>query len=289
MDKIETYTFGRVPELYVEYVKRSEPFTMYADHFHAYYEIYYMLSGKRIYFIRDRSYTVEQGDLVFIAKNELHKTLYAGETALDTHERVIIHFDDRYIHALSEEHAQLLLSPFHQEIHVLRLPRQEQMNMHQIITRLLAEIQHQPVGYEIYPVHAISDLLLTTARYLQQNEPLPMLHATPMHAKISEIVRYINYHFTEPIHLNSLSEQFFISPYYLSRMFKEITGFPFSDYVMLTRIKESQRLLLETDLSISEVAANVGFDNFSHFGKTFKKITRLSPREYRKSKRLNFL
>lgn len=275
----ELFSFGSLPELYVEYAKRSKAFTMTDDHYHDYYEIYYMLSGSRIYFIRDRSYSVEQGDLVFINKHELHKTMHTGEPS---HERVIAHFDDAMIKRLSNDHAAYLLSPFQQQSHIIRLPRKEQLSIEQIIKRMIAEMQSKPTGYELFPSMAITEVLLSAARFVEQNGSAILHQATPMHAKITEIVRYINAHYNEPLRLSSLSEQFFISPYYLSRIFKEITGFSFSDYVVLTRIKEAQRLLRESDMNITDVAAAVGFDNFSHFGKTFKMKTHLSPRDYRK-------
>lgn len=274
-------SFGDLSELFVEYVKRSEPYSMADDHYHDYYEIYYMLSGKRIYFIRDRSYTVEQGDLVFIAKNEVHKTMLA-DAAAAAHERVIIHLNDHFIQRYSDGHDRLLLTPFDNDIHVLRLPRSEQLIIDQLIRRMLHEIQQKPAGYSLYPRAAVTELLLHSARYLLHNEPAPLHHTTPIHAKISEIVRYINNHFAESIRLSMLAEQFYISSFHLSRTFKEITGFAFSDYVTITRIKEAQRLLRETDMPITGVASSVGFDNFSHFGKTFKRITRVSPRDYRK-------
>lgn len=276
---LDTCSFGATPELYVEYMKRAAPFTMEDDHYHDYYEIYYMLAGQRIYFIRDRSYSIEQGDLVFIHKHELHKTMQTGDSA---HERLIIHFDDATINLLAGKHADLLLMPFRHASHIIRLPRQEQLAADQLMRRLLAEIGQRPEGYELFPPQALTELLLTAARYMQQHEPVPLHHATPMHAKISEVIRYINAHFAEPLRLGGLADHFFISPYYLSRMFKEMTGFTFSDYVILTRMKEAQRLLRDSEISITDIAAAVGFDNFSHFGKTFKKITRVSPREYRK-------
>ncbi|CAM4010304.1 AraC family transcriptional regulator [Paenibacillus alkaliterrae] len=278
----ETFSYGSTSELYIEYMKRSEPYTMEEDHYHDYNEIYYMLSGSRIYFIRDRSYSVEQGDLVFINKHELHKTMQAGEAA---HERVIIHFHDAYIGSLSAKHKDFLLSSFQQQSHIIRLPRQEQLAAEQVMRRTLAEISQMPSGYELYPNHAITELLLISARYLQQNKPAPLHNSTPMHVKISEVIRYINAHFAEPLRLDALAGHFFISPYYLSRMFKETTGFTLSDYIILTRIKEAQRLLRESEMSITDIAAAVGFDNFSHFGKTFKKTIRVSPRDYRKNYR----
>ncbi|MBN2981428.1 MULTISPECIES: helix-turn-helix transcriptional regulator [Cohnella] len=278
----ETSRYGLETDHFVEYVRRSGPYTMQSDHFHSYYEIYYLLSGKRIYFVKDRTYTVEQGDLVFIAKNELHKTLHAGESG---HERVVIHFGDAFIRERGGPHAKLLLSPFEQKSHVIRLPLAEQKAVAGTIRRIVAEIRNKPPGYELTPAAGIVELLLATARYLLDNEPVPVFDSTPLHAKISEIVRYLNEHYHEPVKLGGVAESFFISPYYLSRMFKEVTGFAFSDYLILTRIKEAQRLLRDSEATIAEIASSVGFDNFSHFGKTFKKITRQSPREYRKATR----
>jgi transcriptional regulator GlxA family with amidase domain len=50
----------------------------------------------------------------------------------------------------------------------------------------------------------------------------------------------------------------------------------------MVRIREAQRLLRETELSITEIAERVGFDNYSHFGKMFKRITSVAPRDYRR-------
>ncbi|MGO4695020.1 helix-turn-helix domain-containing protein [Paenibacillus sp. 2TAB26] len=275
----DIYSFGSISDLYIEYTKRTAPYTMEYNHYHDYYEIYYMLSGQRIYFIRDRSYSVEQGDLVFISKHELHKTMQSGDAA---HERIIIHFDDAMLSKLAGAHASFLLTPFEQQSHIIRMPMQEQLATAQLMSRTLSEIRQQPAGFELFPAFAVTELLLTAARHIQQHDPVPLHHATPMHAKISEVIRYINAHFGETLRLDEVAKHFFISPYYLSRMFKELTGFTFSDYIILTRMKEAQRLLRESDRSITDIAAAVGFDNFSHFGKTFKKITRISPRQYRK-------
>lgn len=270
--------FGKVPGLYVEYVKREEPYTMDSDHFHSYYEIYYMLSGERIYFVRDRTYKVVQGDLVFIPPSELHKTMYAGESS---HERIIIHFDDELMTRMFGDQAEFLLRPFRQEHPVLHLPIDERLAMDHQLRLILSEIERQDSGHPVAISQAVTAVLLGASRYLEHCKPLPLPYETRMHSKIFEVVRYINSHYMNAVRLDALADHFYISPYYLSRKFKEVTGFSFSDYLILTRVKEAQRLLRESTLSITEVAAEVGFDNFSHFGKTFKKITKQAPREYR--------
>jgi AraC-like DNA-binding protein len=265
--------------LYIEYMRRTGTHVMPANHYHDYYEIYVLLSGERDYFIVDRTYRVKPGDIVFIGKHELHKTMQAGAPA---HERLLLHFDDRLPFRLSPSSTDWLLAPFRSDNRVLRLPDEAVTSA--LTERMLKELRDKAPGYEIALRSAVGDLLLEAGRHalrLQRTEPVPFRHASPMHGKVSEIVRYINESYAEPLSLTALAERFYVSPYHLSRTFKEATGFTFTDYINLTRIKEAQRLLRETDLSITEVAAASGFGNFSHFGKTFKKITRVTPRAYR--------
>ena len=82
--------------------------------------------------------------------------------------------------------------------------------------------------------------------------------------------------------LQTISERFYISPYYFSRTFKQITGFTFIEYLNGVRIKEAQKLLRKTNLSIGKIAESVGYQNNTHFGRLFKKATGISPLAYRK-------
>ena len=82
--------------------------------------------------------------------------------------------------------------------------------------------------------------------------------------------------------LRQLAETFYISPFYLSRIFKEITGFTIINYLNLTRIREAWRLLTDTDLKIVDIAESIGFESLTHFDRTFKKIMKLTASKYRK-------
>ncbi|MCU6710365.1 helix-turn-helix domain-containing protein [Paenibacillus sp. J5C_2022] len=278
-DPAAVCSFGSTHEWYFQYIKRTDPVAMRNEHYHSFYEVYYMLSGSRLYFIRDRSYTVEQGDLVFIRKHELHKTMPNGQPE---HERILLHFSDESLRQYAGELAELLLSPFHAPSHVFRLPTGLHLDADALLRRMHHEARTMEPGCELVIRQGIAELLLAVARYLRNHEPVPFRHASSIHAKISEVTGYINTHYREPLRLESVSKVHFISPHYLSRMFKRVTGFAFTDYIAITRMKEAERLLKESTDSISSIAGQVGYDNFSHFGKTFKRVTGMSPREYRR-------
>jgi AraC-like DNA-binding protein/mannose-6-phosphate isomerase-like protein (cupin superfamily) len=264
--------------LYIEHIKRRGHFSMTANHFHNYYELYYLCEGDRMYFIRDRAYRVRAGDLVFIDRHVLHKT---SDTGMPDHERIIVNVYPEWIEAAYSDHADLLLAPFRSEFPILTLPPQQLAAVRRIISEMSGEMQRQEPGCSISLRHAVIQLLLLSARSLAAGEPAQIEPVTPIHGKITKVVRFLNDHYAEPLSLTGVAEHFSMSPYYLSRIFKSTTGFAFSEYINLVRLKEAQRLLRETDDSVTEIAWRSGFENFSHFGKAFKKMAGVSPRAYR--------
>jgi AraC-like DNA-binding protein len=262
----------------IEYTKRNDRFTMPAEHFHTQYEIYYLISGERHYFIRDRTFHIRSGDLVFINTQELHKT---SEADVPKHERVVFYFFESFLRQTYGEHTDLLLRPFRGDNPVYRFTAKEMPQIERLFGAMLSELLAKPAGFDIRMKHTVIELLLLAARYPRKKETNPSPLDSPLHQKISSIARYIETHYSEDLCLSSLAERFYISPYYLSHTFKEMTGFTLTGYVHIIRIRQAQKLLKESKLSITEISSSVGFDNFSHFGKIFKKVMLQSPREYR--------
>ncbi|MBB3111909.1 AraC-like DNA-binding protein [Paenibacillus phyllosphaerae] len=268
--------------VYVEYMRRDGPYSMDSNHWHPFYEIYYLIEGRRTYFIRDTAYSVEAGDLVLIRRHELHKTMQTGEGA---HTRVIAHFDEQLLQSLPKPEYEWMTDALAHCQPVIRLPLAARGYVEGHIGRLMEELHSQPAGFMLVLRQTVLDLALLCARHAQSGgrteAEASMSLTSPIHRKASEVARYLNDSFEQPVHLHELAARFYVSPYYLSRVFKEVTGFTIIDYVNLIRIKEAQRLLRETSLSVTDIAGQVGFGNFSHFGKMFKSITRMSARQYR--------
>ncbi len=98
---------------------------------------------------------------------------------------------------------------------------------------------------------------------------------------IREIQLYIRLNFAENISLNSLAEQFFLHPNYLSRLFKEKTGENFIEYLTEVRMEKVKELLKNSDRKIVEICEMTGYDNPRYFSKVFKQYTGMTPKEYR--------
>jgi len=99
----------------------------------------------------------------------------------------------------------------------------------------------------------------------------------------NRIITYVDKHFAEDISLQSISEHLNISPYYLSHVFKDMTGYSPLKYILRRRIGEAQTLLISTDKTITQIASMVGYDNPSHFNQMFSKNVGRTPRDYRKN------
>jgi AraC-like DNA-binding protein len=103
------------------------------------------------------------------------------------------------------------------------------------------------------------------------------------HKIIVEVKHYIQENYHQNITLQELARISYISPYYLSHLFKELTGLTPFQYLMKYRIEVSKHLLLNSNLTINEITYQVGYQSETHFQNLFKKIVGTTPGKYRVS------
>ena len=99
---------------------------------------------------------------------------------------------------------------------------------------------------------------------------------------VEKVQRYMEEHLGEEFSREQAAESVYLNPAYLSRLFRRETGYSLTDYLVRLRIAKARVELEKTNNRVSDVAINVGYGNFSHFSKLFKKTTGLTPQEYRK-------
>ncbi len=108
---------------------------------------------------------------------------------------------------------------------------------------------------------------------------------TTLSHKISETVRYIQQNLQTNLTVAFLAERVHQNSDYFSRIFKESTGERPAAYIQLKRVERAQFLMITTDLTFKEIAAETGFESLAYFSRTFKKITGQTPSMYKKNNR----
>ena len=98
-----------------------------------------------------------------------------------------------------------------------------------------------------------------------------------------EMVSYIQQNFTGKISLREFGEQFHLSEKYISRYFKEHFHITLSQYVTYLRLEHAKKLLQDTDIPVTDVAMQSGYQNVSYFIRSFQKAYAVSPLKYRKN------
>ncbi|SDD84467.1 Helix-turn-helix domain-containing protein [Paenibacillus sp. UNCCL117] len=99
---------------------------------------------------------------------------------------------------------------------------------------------------------------------------------------IKKALKYIHAHFAEEVHLAEIAGELFVTPNYLSRLFRQETGRSFIDYLSRIRLDKACSLLTEGKLKIYQVGEAVGYPNPRYFSEWFQKNTGMSPGDFRK-------
>jgi AraC family transcriptional regulator len=106
------------------------------------------------------------------------------------------------------------------------------------------------------------------------------MHDTPPAAHVARVCRYIDAHLTEPLTLADLAGHAGLSRHYFSRLFRATNGDPPMRYLMRRRLEHARRLLLDRRHSVCEIAMLLHFADQSHFCRSFRRSTGLSPLQY---------
>lgn len=99
---------------------------------------------------------------------------------------------------------------------------------------------------------------------------------------VRQAVLYVEEHLQEPLGMSEVAGHIHLNPSYFSALFKEQTGFTFSEYVTRSRIQKAKELLLQTRLTIADISEQIGYQTSKYFIKLFKDYEGISPNQYRK-------
>ena len=150
----------------------------------------------------------------------------------------------------------------------------------QIIKRIRSEYSGKDYGYLEYIRCLFVEALVLTLRKIE-NRDAPS-QKSPV---INEIMEHMQQHYAEKLQLADYAKQYHYSAAHLSRKFAQETGMSFLEQLQKLRIAQSCHLLTTTDQKVSQIAANVGYEDIKFFNLLFKQKLGMTPREFRSLQR----
>ena len=248
-----------------------------SERFHRYHELYYIAEGKCSVFIGQRTYRLQAGDFALIPAGTLHKTDFTSHGQ-----------NTKYVISFSVNTARQIDAFLETEIAEtgiragkIKAPVQRQEAVLLLVNRMLYEFENQPPLGRSLCLALLAELLISLQRYRAGEAENDGIEDTA-HGRMREVAAYLCEHSREQITLSEVAAHFAVSPSHLSRVFHRETGFGLREYLVHYRIRQACDLLLNSDLSVTQIADQCGFSDSNYFGDAFKKATGLSPREYRK-------
>lgn len=275
--------FGKSDGISVEHLIRFGKFDMNVKHFHNQYEFFYIIEGERQFFFNNKSYNAFAGDLTIIDTNLVHTTCSVSSEDKG-YNRVILYIDYDKMCELDKKYPGLnFVNFFHNNYGIYHLDEEQRVLFLNLYRDLRHELSKKEYGYqsriEITMLYWLYKLLSIKKDKLCVE---PELNTTKDNAA-SNICAYLEHNYMKNLSLDKISEELYLSKYYLCRIFKEYTGFTITEYINTHRIKKATQLLENTSESISDISAMLGFDSVSYFERVFKKFMNVTPLKYKKT------
>jgi AraC-like DNA-binding protein len=254
-------------------------------HWHYYIELLFFLSGHARIFLGGEAYGANKGDMVLINACEVHSI--TAEADCDTR-YIVIKFDPEILYMQKAVFELKYILPFTlgkisyqkvftgQELKDTVIPS--------LVQDIYEEYFRKQYGFEL----AVQTGICRTFLWILRN-----WHRKGIHFDMGWILKdadiqrfqklfdYVNKNYHQNISVTKAAKLCNMSYSYFSRKFKEITGKTFTEYLNYVRIREAEKLLITTDMNITQIALNTGFSSTSYFIKQFRHHKNISPKRFR--------
>lgn len=241
-------------------------------HSHSHYELYFLESGERNFFIDGSLYLVKENTAVLVSPYAMHKTdggpfsrinVDFSQDIFDSQEKEILHeLGKTAVFPLNKEQAQAI---------------------RQILTSMLSASENQNKMSKQAMALSVKSLLGCLYLFRMASGEAEKIsgggNITPQTLKI---IRYINNNCRRKLTISSLADTFSLSESCLSKAFKRETGYTVGEFILNARINEAKHLLSSAKLSVNEIANELGFSSANYFGLIFKQKVGASPLGYRR-------
>lgn len=254
-------------------------------HYHDYIELLFGVSGEATAYVGTESYPLVAGAMILIQSEVFHDVKSFGTegeyivikflpSVLFSEEQTAAEYAHMHLLVQGLEGGKIYFSP--DETHDAPFAF--------LFSRLMEEWDAQNFGYQLALRADVTSLVLAIMRKWVKDDPT-LADATVSEAQgalCNRAVEYVKAHYVD-LTEEACAEALGVSRGYLSRIFKKgMSGVAFSAYLIGVKLKEAEKLLLSTDMSMTDIAEAVGFSTVAYFIATFRRRYGVPPARYRK-------
>ncbi|MDD4569196.1 MAG: AraC family transcriptional regulator [Tepidanaerobacteraceae bacterium] len=250
-----------------------------SPHMHYHHQIIFITEGLVQFIISGRHYLAGPNSLLLISNLESHAV------------KVLQYPYDRYVLAINSEFAAtflrhpLLVSVFLRRpdnfSNLIELDEKTAENVRKACIEMTEELKQRKIMWEETVASMVMQLLISVYRY--NSEPFWPADASNASSLVFNVQNYISLNYQKKLSLEDLSNKFFVNKFYLSHIFKSVTGFNYKDYLIRYRLSIAKDFLANTKMPVTEICSACGYNNINHFNRIFKKYEGIAPTEYRKN------
>lgn len=247
-------------------------------HTHNYYEIFLLIEGNIHYYVNQSCFHMKSGDLLVVNKNVIHKAINLTN---EPFRRLVIHIHPDLIRKFSTLHTNLyhcfhLGNGANQSI---SLSSDEYEDLQQLGTKLVSlQEELRSYGKDVYGELLLIDILIKVNQQYRKVNPKAK---QPSQGRIKDIMTYIDAHLTDELTLDGIAHAVSIDKYHLSHIFKQETQSTIFQYIVAKRVSYAKELMQQGH-TVTEACQSSGFNDYTNFIRTFKKVTGYTPGKYRK-------
>ena len=251
-------------------------------HHHDFYEVYFLLAGDVTYTIESRLYRVVPGEMLLINPRELHQVCIRPE--MSAYERYTLWVDPQLLRRLSTGRTDLFrcFDPNRPNYgNLLKLEPEEQRSIRSLFETLWREYDSAGYGSDLLRESLLTQLLVEVNRMAERDSG-QYEESSRSSRMVAAAVEYINQHYGDPLSLDLLAEQCFVSKYHLSHEFNRQVGTSVHRYITKKRLLNARQLMAE-GLPPSQVYGRCGFGDYPGFYRAFRSEYGVAPKEYARS------
>jgi AraC family transcriptional regulator len=155
--------------------------------------------------------------------------------------------------------------------------------IYSVVLALQQELSNPGFSGQLYLDSLLTTLDTHLLRHYSTTQFITSKNRSLTPIQLQQAIAYIRAHLERDLSLDEIARVINISPSYFANLFKDATGISPYQYVIQQRVEKAKSLLLKTDLTIADIALQVGFCNQSHLTRRFKRLTGETPKKFRRS------